>query len=141
MDITVQLISQLLSLQQPLCPWQLWEHWGMMKPYMGAYGIMKKLLEQPCNLELQIYWEPHGLLRLESKQWGTLSQGPAEKEVTRTIMLPISTNGIICAVCSCETYSCNVAIGPNNRNGKSFEYRQQEWANGSIITDWVILCK
>ena len=74
-------------------------------------------------------------------QWGTISQGPADKEVTRTIMLPISTNGIIGAVCSCETYTCNVAIGPNNRTGKSFEYRQQEWANGSITTDWIVLCK
>nr|DAG10215.1 MAG TPA: Recombination and DNA repair protein domain, DNA repair, Cell [Caudoviricetes sp.] len=56
-------------------------------------------------------------------------------------MLPISTNEIIGAVCSCETYTCNVAIGPNNRTGKSFEYRQQEWANGSITTDWIVLCK
>lgn len=38
----------------------------MMQPYMGVYGITKKLLEQPCNLELQIYWETHGFLRLES---------------------------------------------------------------------------
>lgn len=38
----------------------------MTKPYMGVYGIIKKLLEQPCNLELQIYWETHGFLRLES---------------------------------------------------------------------------
>ena len=76
-----------------------------------------------------------------NRQWGTISQGPADKEVTRTIMLPISTNEIIGAVCSCETYTCNVAIGPNNRTGKSFEYRQQEWANGSITTDWIVLCK
>ena len=113
----------------------------MMKPYMGAYGIMRSPLNQPYNLELQIYRETHGISQLESKQWGTISQGPADKEVTRTIMLPISTNGIIGAVCSCETYTCNVAIGPNNRTGKSFEYRQQEWTNGSITTDWIVLCK
>ena len=45
----------------------------MMQPYMGVYGITKILLEQPCNLELQIYWETHGFLRLESKQWGSTS--------------------------------------------------------------------
>ena len=64
----------------------------MMKPYMGAYGIMKKLLEQPCNLELQIYWETHGLLRLESKQWGYNASGV--KDWVVTYPLSFGKNGI-----------------------------------------------
>nr|DAM83067.1 MAG TPA: hypothetical protein [Caudoviricetes sp.] len=54
MGITVQLIYQLLFLRKSLWSLQLWEHWEMMKPYMGAYGIMRIPLNQPYNLEVQI---------------------------------------------------------------------------------------
>lgn len=67
----------------------------MMKPYMGAYGIMRRPLNQPYNLELQIYWEIHGLSQLESKQWGTNTL--AIDGGTHNITLPISISSALCA--------------------------------------------
>ena len=48
---------------------------------MGAYGIMRSPLNQPYNLELQIYRETHGISQLESKQWGYTSSGQKDWEV------------------------------------------------------------
>lgn len=62
----------------------------MMQPYMGVYGITKILLEQPCNLELQIYWETHGFLRLESKQWGNFESQDTAVQVAKSITVPLN---------------------------------------------------
>ena len=74
-------------------------------------------------------------------QWGIVIQPTTNKEVTRTITMPISASAIIVAVCSCETYSCQAAIGPSYRTGSSFTYRQQAWTNGDVWSDWIVVCK
>lgn len=68
----------------------------MMKPYMGAYGTMRRPLNQPYNLELQIYLETHGLLRLESKQWGYSTSASKDWSVTYPVSfiytgIPVAT--------------------------------------------------
>ena len=73
-------------------------------------------------------------------QWGIINQGPTNTEVSREITMPLSSNVFLMGVCSSETYTCNTAIGPDNRSGSSFTYRQQVWPNGSIATDWIALC-
>lgn len=74
-------------------------------------------------------------------QWGIILQGPTNTEVSRKITMPLSSNVFLMGVCSSETYICNTAIGPDNRSGSSFTYRQQVWTNGSIGTDWIALCR
>lgn len=74
-------------------------------------------------------------------QWGIINQDPTNTEVSRKITMPLSSNAFLMGTCASETYSCNTAIGPNNRSGSSFTYRQQVWTTGSISTDWIALCK
>lgn len=83
----------------------------MMQPYMGVYGITKILLEQPCNLELQIYWETHGFLRLESKQWGWSMEGKA-------LNIPLSAKIL-------------TVVGMHE--GKSKQVVTYDWTNSSWI--------
>ena len=74
-------------------------------------------------------------------QWGIITQGPTNVEISKKITMPLSANVFIAGACSCETYNCNTAIGPGNRFGSSFIYRQQVWDSGSIQTDWIALCR
>lgn len=74
-------------------------------------------------------------------QWGIIYQGPTNTEVSRKITMPLSSKVFLMGVCSCLTYSCNTAILPDNMSGSSFTYRQQEWPDGSIVTDWIALCR
>ena len=74
-------------------------------------------------------------------QWGIVIQPATKNDVSRTITMPISAGAIIVAVCCCETYSCQAAIGPNYRTGSSFTYRQQAWPNGDVWSDWIVVCK
>ena len=74
-------------------------------------------------------------------QWGIIIQGPTNVEISKEITMPLSANAFLMGTCASETYSCNTAIGPDNRTGSSFTYRQQVWTDGSIATDWIALCR
>ena len=74
-------------------------------------------------------------------QWGIIDQGPTNVEISKKITMPLSANVFLMGACACETYTCKTAIGPNNRTGSSFTYRQQVWPDGSISTDWIALCR
>ena len=74
-------------------------------------------------------------------QWGIIAQGPTNVEISKKITMPLSANVFLMGACSCETYPCKTAIGPDNRFGSSFIYRQQVWGSGSIQTDWIALCR
>ena len=74
-------------------------------------------------------------------QWGIIYQDTTNADVSKKIIMPLSADMLIMGACSCETYACNTAIGPLNRTGSSFMYRQQAWSSGSVITDWIVLCR
>ena len=77
----------------------------------------------------------------KSEQWGIIYQDATNADVSKKIIMPLSADMLIMGACSCETYACNTAIGPLNRTGSSFMYRQQAWSSGSVITDWIVLCR
>lgn len=74
-------------------------------------------------------------------QWGIVKQGATNNDVSRTITMPISANAIIVAVCCCETYACQAAVGSSYRTESSFIYRQQAWPSGGVWSDWIAVCK
>lgn len=86
----------------------------MMQPYMGVYGITKKLLEQPCNLELQIYWETHGFLRLESKQW--INAGFDYGEISKEVSYPIAFTQILGSGMTSTSKASISAAQPGNKS-------------------------
>ena len=102
----------------------------MMKPYMGAYGIMRSPLNQPYNLELQIYRETHGISQLESKQWGIVYWVSSDMETKFTFPIEFS-EGMISAVAA-DTGGGSQGFGIHPIDTKSADiYRSGEGYNGS----------
>ena len=113
----------------------------MMQPYMGVYGITKILLEQPCNLELQIYWETHGFLRLESKQWGT-TWIPASDKTREEIVVhfPITVNAVVNVQSSCKSPVGITRAGDETQSTLTI-VRSGAWTAGTLNVDWQVICK
>lgn len=108
-----------------------------MKLYMRAYGIMRRPLNQPYNLELQIYWDPHGLSQPESKQWGY--NASSVKDWVITYPLSFGKNGIpLVSKVGSSANNAEIALIGNKNN---LEIHQSEMITTLQGIYWVAVGK